>query len=304
MSAGTSRLSRTRTVVLWGLLIVWFSEMTITSVQPLSEWWTQAWKMGLPEDSQLATALYLTHSLEGAAKGALGVMAMFALRSGSPFVRAALFVPMALVPPLNVAFPIREQGFLPRPTMIASILSIILWGSFLLFREGTNSSPPTMDGPRKRSPSLGDFWFAANAMILTLAAGMFFFAPTAALRLTLACLSVVLDKPAGSTTALMLTALAVGSHLTAVATATWIATLYERRDSRVRMAVALGNTLNAALLCLVPLRHLTTEAGRDCTSSSILIYAVPLLAGWLIYDALSYHETLTRRPRLANATNH
>lgn len=304
MSAASARLSRTRTVVLWGLLIVWFSEMTITSVRPLAEWWTQAWKMAVPNDPQLAIALYVTHALEGAAKGALGVLAVFALRSKSPFVRTALFVPMALVPPLNLAFPIREQGFLPQPSMIASVLSVILWGSFILFRErGEQPQAPT-DARAKRSASLGDFWFVANAIVLTLAAGILLFSPAVVLKLTLPCLSGVIEGSSGENRALTLTAMAVGSHFAAVATATWIGALYGRRDSMIRTAVAVASTLNAGLLCFVPLTRLALDTGRDCASSSMLIYAVPLLAGWLIYDTLRYRPALTRRLRLAGAGHH
>ena len=304
MSASVSRLSRTRTVVLWGLLLVWFSETTITSVRPLSEWWTHFWGMSTPDDRQLATALYLTHALEGAAKGALGVLAVFALRSGSPFVRAALFVPMALVPPLNLAFPMREQGFQLRPTMIATVLSLILWGSFLLFRERAEESQPAIDGSAKRSDPVRSVWFAANAIILTLAGGLFLFAPAIALKVTLPCLSGVGDGSGGQPTALVLTALAVGSHFTAVATATWIATLYGRRNPTVRTAVTVANTVFAGLLCFVPLTRLALDAGRDCATSSLLIYAVPLFAGWLTFDALSYHAVRMRRLRLANAASH
>lgn len=301
MSTSAAKLSRTRTVVLWGLLIVWFGEMTITSVRPLADWWTQAWKMAVPDDPHLAIALYLTHTLEGAAKGALGVLAVFALRSKSPFVRTALFVPMALVPPLNLAFPIREQGFLSRPTMIASVLSLILWGSFILFRE-RGEQPQLPTGARaNRSASFGDLWFVANAIVLTLAAGMFLFAPAVVLKLTLPCLSGVIDGSGGETAAVTLTALAVGSHLTAVATATWIGAFYRRRDSTVRTAVAVANTLNAGLLCFVPLIRLALDTGRDCALSSLLIYAIPLFAGWLIYDTLRYRPALTRRLRFAGA---
>lgn len=98
-----------------------------------------------------------------------------------------------------------------------------------------------------------------------------------------------------------LTALAVGSHLAAVATATWIGAIYGRRDSRVRTAVAVANTLNAGLLCFVPLTRVALDSGRDCASSSLLICAVPLFAAWLIYDTLRYRPTLTRRLHLADA---
>jgi hypothetical protein len=297
MTPSVPTLSRVRTVVLWGLLFVWFSEMTITSVRPLSEWWTQAWKMVTPEDPQLAAALYLTHALEGAAKGALGVLALFALRSGTAFVRSALFVPMALVPPLNLAFPIREQGLQARPTMIATTLSIILWGSFFLFKEDAGTSRE--EGAESIEPmdAIHKLWFAANAVVLTLAAGLFLFAPQIALRLTLPCVSGLFNGSGSKPTALTLTALAVGSHLTAVATATWIATLCGRRSPIVRTAVTVANTVQAGILCVVPLTRLALDAGRDCATSSLLIYAVPLFAGWLTYDAVSYRATLSRRLR-------
>jgi hypothetical protein len=73
--------------------------------------------------------------------------------------------------------------------------------------------------------------------------------------------------------------LAVGSHLTAVATATWIATLLGRRSPVLRTAVTVA---------------------RECATSSLLIYAVPLFAGWLAYDAVSFRAKLSRRPRLAH----
>lgn len=298
MSTSAPSLSRTRTVVLWGLLIVWFSEMTITSVRPLADWWTEAWKMAVPNDPQLALAVYLTHSLEGAAKGALGVLAVFALRSRKPFVRSALFIPMALVPPLNLFFPIREQGFLPQPTMIASVLSVILWGSFFLFRERGETPPAKSDD--ESADSLGGIWFAANALILTLAGGLCLVAPAVVLRHTLPCL---LNGPGGVPAALTLTTRAVGSHFTAVAAATWIGAVYGRRDTTVRTAVAAGNTLMTGLLCVVPLTQLALASGRDCASSSVLIYAAPLFVGWLAYGVLSRRATRARRLQITDPTS-
>jgi hypothetical protein len=94
--------------------------------------------------------------------------------------------------------------------------------------------------------------------------------------------------------------LAVGSHLTAVATATWIATLLGRRSPVLRTAVTVASTVQAGLLCFVPLTRLALDAGRECATSSLLIYAVPLFAGWLPYDAVSFRAKLSRRPRLAH----
>ena len=304
-ASSNPRLSRVRTVVLWGLLVVWFSEMTLWGVRPLSEMWTQFWQLFAYDDASLGTALYMTHAFEAAEKGALGVLAVFALRSRSPFVRTALFVPMALVPPLNLAFPFRVQGFPLRPTMIGTVLSIVLWGSFFLFRERAERPSPAIDASAGRVAgrfdSLRQGWFVANAVILTLAAALFLFAPHGAVKLTLPCLW---DGIAGEHTALKLTALTVGTHLTAVATASWIGTLYSRSNPTVRTAMTVSNTVHAGLLCFVPLTQLALNAGRDCATSSILIYAVPLFAGWLIYDTLAYRATLTARPQLANPVVH
>jgi hypothetical protein len=305
MNASIRPRSHVRTVVLWGLLLVWVSESTITIVRPLADWWTRVWGLHTPDDSLLATALYLTHTLEGAAKGALAVLAVFALRSGSPSVRTALFIPMALVPPLNLAFPFREQGYVLGPTMVGAVLSAILWGSFFLFRERSAQPQPGTDARANRPEPLRDVWFAINAIVLTLAAFLYLFAPAAGMRLTFPFLSGVLDGAAsGKPTALALTALAVGTHLTAVATATWIATFYGRRNPIVRAAVAGGSTVHAGLLCFVSLTQLARDAGRDCATSSLLLYAVPLFAGWLIYEAMSYRTVLTRRLRLATTGSH
>ena len=87
----------------------------------------------------------------------------------------------------------------------------------------------------------------------------------------------------------------VGTHLTAVATATWIGTAWSRSNATVRQAVAAANTLHAALLCMLPLPQIALEAGTRCATSSLLIYSIPLLAGWLIYGALSYRTALAER---------
>jgi len=300
MTPAAPVLSRTRTVVLWGLLLVWICEATITNVRPLSEWWTHAWKMSTPDDARLATALYLTHAFEGAAKGALAVLAVFALRSNSASVRAALFVPMALVPPLNLAFIGREQGFLPGPTTIAATLSLILWGTFFLFRE--QGEERNTEAERAPSPAgVNSIWFVANAVVLTLAASVLLFAPDTALELAFPCFSDAFHRSGASPSALKLTALADGSHFTAVAAATWVGALYGRRSPTVRTAVSLANTVFAGLLCFIPLARLAVDVGRECATKSILIYAVPLFVGWLSYDVLSYGALSSRRVRPAPA---
>ena len=293
MTSSPARLNRARTFVLWALAVVWFTEMTLSGVRPLTERWTQFWEYLAPDDPRL----YLTYAVLAAAKGALGVLAVYALRSRSPFVRSALFVPMALVPPLNVAFPFRAQGFLLRPTLIGATLSVILWQTFFLLKDGAEPSPMTgvASRPRLSAPDLLRYaWFAANAIVLTLAATLFLFAPALGVRLAFPCLSGPSDAvPSG----LRLTGMVVGTHLTAVATATWIGTACSRSNTTVRQAVAAASTLHASLLCMLPLAQLALEAGTRCATSSLLIYSIPLLAGWLAYAALSYRTALAERVR-------
>jgi len=129
------QLNRIRTFLFGALAFVWFGEMALWGFQSFSEVWTNVWKMTPPENPQLATALSLTHAFEAPLKGALGVLAVFGLRSKNPSARTALFLSMALVPPLNLAFQFREQGYPLGSTVVATVFSTILWGSFFLFRE-------------------------------------------------------------------------------------------------------------------------------------------------------------------------
>ena len=288
MTSSPAHLSRARTFLLWALAVVWFTEMTLSAVRPLMETWTQFWEYLAPDDPRL----YLTNAVLAAAKGALGVLAVYALRSRNPFVRSALFVPMALVPPLNVVFPFRAQGFLLRPTMIGATLSVILWQTFFLFHDREEQPRRSIDAAAARSRlSLYDvmryFWFATNAVVLSVAATLFLVAPDFGVRLAFPCLSGSGDAvPPG----LRLTGMVVGTHLTAVAIATWIGTVYSRSNAMVCRAVAAANTLHSALLCMLPVAQLALEAGKRCTLSSPLIYSFPLLAGWLVYAALSYRH--------------
>lgn len=301
MTLAPPRLSRARTVVLWGLAVVWFAEMMLSGVRPLTEKWTQFWEYLAPDDPRL----YLTYAVLAAAKAALGVLALYALRSRSPFVRSALFIPMALVPPLNVAFPFQAQGFLLRPTLIGATLSVILWQTFFLFRDDATPSsrmPSTAAGSRLTRWQAANYaWFAVNATILTFAAALFLFAPEVGVRLAFPCLSGSGDTyPPG----LALLGMVVGTHLTAVATATWIGTVFSRSNATVRLAVATSSTTHTALLCTLPLAQLAREAGTRCATSSLLIYSIPLLLGWLTYGALANRTRLARRSRLEHPIAH
>lgn len=287
MTTSPARPNRARTVVLWGLLVVWLVEGMLSSVRPLTEWWTQFWEYLAPDDARL----YLMHGILAAAKGTLAVLAVFALRSRRPFARSALYVPMALVPPLNIVFPFRAQGFLLRPTLIGATLSVIVWQTFFMFKEGAEPSSRALStaGRSRVSPRdlLQYFWFAANATALTLAAALFLFSPGAGVRLAFPCLSQSSGTvPSG----VVLLGMVAGTHLTAVAAATWLGTFYARSNGTIRQAVAAANTLHAGLLCVLPLLQLAREGGRVCASSSLLMYSIPLFAGWLVYVTLSHRS--------------
>ena len=292
MTSSPAPLNKARTFVLWGLLVVWSVEMLLSGVRPLTERWTQFWEYLAPDDARL----YLTHAVLAAAKGALAMLAVYALRSRSPSVRSALYVSMALVPPLNVVFPFRAQGFFLRPTLIGATLSVILWQTFFLFKDGAEPSSQALSTAGRSRSSRWDvlqyFWFAANATALTLAAALFLFSPDAGVRLAFPCLSESGDAvPPG----LVLVGMVVGTHLTAVATATWLGTFYSRSHAPLRQAVAAANTLHAALLCALPLLQLASEGGRACATSSLLVYSIPLFAGWLAYVTLSHRTAQPKR---------
>src|SRR4051794_41115645 len=102
--------------------------------------------MYAPDNPQLAAALYITHAFEGPLKAALLVLALFGLLSGNASARTALFVSMSLVPPINIAFHFRAQGFPLSSMTIAAVLSSILWASFLLI--GNPRSRPNEAGPQ------------------------------------------------------------------------------------------------------------------------------------------------------------
>lgn len=303
MSSDAAQRSKLRNFLFWALLVVWFGEMTLWGVRPLSEMWTRVWQIALPADPGLATALYLTHAFEAAAKGALGVMAVYALRSSSPLARSGLFASMALVPPLNLAFQFRAQGYPLRATIIGTVFSVILWGSFFLSSDRGGEPRRTTGAAAAVPPSPWEsferIWFAANAAILTLLASLFLFVPDAGLALTFPCLSHSAISVRGAPSALTLAGMGVGTHLLSVAAATWIATIYSRTNATLRRAVAGASTVHAGLLCALPLSGLALDAGRACATSSLLVYSVPLFAGWLLRDALSYRGRRAARVHLA-----
>src|SRR5574342_27171 len=162
------QLSRMRTFLFGALAFVWFAEMVQWGFLASSGGWQNVWKDFPSEVPQLATVLFITHAIRAAAKGALGVMAVFGLRSKNPVTRTALFVPMALVPLLNLAFPFRADGFPLGTTAEATIFGTILWGSFFLFREPVQQPEPKRTrGSVQLPPSRWEIvqygWFAVNS---------------------------------------------------------------------------------------------------------------------------------------------
>jgi hypothetical protein len=289
-----------RTFLFWALAFVWFAEMVQWGFLASSGGWQNIWKDFPPEAPQLATVLFITHAIRAAAKGALGVMAVFGLRSKNPASRTALFVSMALVPPLNLVFPCRADGFPLGTTAVAAIFSTILWVSFFLFKEPARQ--PEQKGPRgsvQLPPSRWEIvqymWFAVNSTALTLMAFLFLSAPTNALDFIFPSLSGLLHTYEAGLLSMISSDLSSGTHLLALAIASWIATAYCRRYPTLRQAMTAASTVQAGLICLLPLRRIILEIGGSSATSSILVAFVPLLIGWLFYAAVSYRVELIKQ---------
>jgi hypothetical protein len=284
LSASASQLSRVRTFLFGGLALVWFGEMLFTGVPSFAETWTRFWKMYAPDNPQLAAALYITHAFEAPLKAGLLVLALFGLLSRNPSARTALFVSMSLVPPINIAFHFRAQGFPVSSMTIATVLSSILWVSFLLIREPAQQAEPSeATGPWE---IFRYAWFALSATVLTVLASLFLFAPNTVLDWEFPCLSDVFHAHQGELASLSVSTLAAGSHLTALATATWLATVHSQSNRTLRQAITLASIAYAGLVCLLPLRQIVSHAGWNCSTSPVLIPFVPLLFGWVIYAAV------------------
>jgi len=285
------RLSIVRNVLFVGLALVWFTEMLFMGFPFLSKIWTDLWQVIPPKDPQIQSALSISWAIAAPEKGALFVMAVFGVISKNPSTRTALFASMSLVPPLNIAFPFRQQGFIFGPVMVATVLSAILWGSFFLFKEPSlqtkhNETKDSIRLPLTRWEIFRYAWFGLYSSVLTIMAFLCLFAPATALKFIFPCLSGLLNK--GGHASLIHTNMANGTHLLAVAIACWLATIYCRTNPTLRKALTIACTLHAALFIVFPLRQLVTEFGINCATSSMLIVFVPLFIGWLIYLAFSY----------------
>lgn len=235
--------------------------MLFLGVPSFSKVWAYLWHVMVPVNPQLAAALSVTQAVEASAKGAFFVMAVFGLRSRDPFTRTVLFASMALVPPLNIAFPGRQQGYLLGPLAVATTLSIILWGSLLLFRERCQQPEQSRSGssgqlPLSRWEIFRYVWFGAYAAILTLMAFLFLFWPRSGLNLVLPQLPSLLEADNRALSSLTLASLPVGTQLLALATGSWIATVYCRSNPALRQALTIANTVHAGLFSIVPLKQI------------------------------------------------
>lgn len=284
----TPQLSKVRTFLFGALAFVWFAEMVQWGFLASTGGWQNIWKDIAP---QLTTALLITHAIRAAAKGALGVMAVFGLRSKKPATRTALFVSMALVPPLNIIFPCRADGFPLGTTVVAAVLSIILWTSFFLFREpiqyvGTRESVSMQSS---RWETIQYTWFALNSAALTLMALFFLSAPRTALDFVFPSLSGLFHSYETGLASMTSSNLSSGTHLLALSIASWIATIYSRNNTTMRKAMSFASIANAGLICLLPLRRVILEIGGSSATSSLLMAFAPLFVGWLLYAAFSYN---------------
>jgi hypothetical protein len=69
--------------------------------------------------------------------------------------------------------------------------------------------------------------------------------------------------------------LAAGGHLTALATASWLATVHSQSNRTLRQAITLASIAYAGLVCLLPLRQIVSHAGWNCSTSPVLIPCYP-----------------------------
>ena len=281
MISSMSRLNGVRTFLLVGLAVVWFGESLMTGLRPLAEGWTRFWKMFPPADPTLSAALYVTHAFEAPLKAGLFVLALFALASRRPSVRTPLFVSMSLVPPINVAFHFRAQGFPLVPTMIGTTLSALLWGAFLLTSEPAELSPPPREAGRL--DVVGRTWFGVSATVLTFLGLLSLLAPATVLYWQFPCLTDTFDAHRSELTSLTISTLAAGSHLTAVATAGWFATARYRTSRTLRQAVTLSSLTLTVLVCALPLRQVVQQDGLGCARSLVFLPMVLLAAGWAVF---------------------
>jgi len=215
-------------------------------------------------------------------------MAVFGLRSKNPVTRTVLFVSMSLVPPLNIIFPCRADGFPLGTTAVAAIFSIILWTSFFLFKEPIQQSRDSIQLPASRWETIQYLWFAVNSAALTFMALFFLSSPRTALDFIFPSLSDLFHSYETGLASVTSSNLSSGTHLLALAIASWISTVKSRSNPALRQAMTVASIVHAGLICLLPLRRIILEIDGSSTTSSILIAFAPLFVGWLFYAAVSY----------------
>jgi len=288
----TPKLSKVRTFLFGALAFMWFAEMVQWGFLASTGGWQNVWKDIAP---QLATALLITHAIRAAAKGALGVMAVFGLRSKNPITRTALFISMSLVPPLNILFPCRADGFPLGTTTVAAIFSFILWTSFFLFKEPVQQTGDSVQVSPSRWEVIQYSWFAVNSTVLTLMALFFLSAPRIALDFIFPSLSDLFHSYETGLASMTSSNLSSGTHLLALAIASWVATLNSRSNPTLRKAMTTANMIHAGLICLLPLRRIILEIGGSSATTSILISFAPLFIGWVLYTVVSRSSNLKKR---------
>lgn len=294
------QLSRNRTFLFWALAFVWFSEMMFLGFPSLAKIHSYLWQVPIPENPQLETALYIAWALGAPAKGALFAMAIIGLRSKNPSTRAILFASSSLVPPLNIAFPFRQQGFLFGPVAVATTLSTILWGSFFLIRERSQQPEQKGTGGSVQSPPSSweiyqYVWFAVSSAALTLIAFLFLFQTRTILNFVFPCLTGLFSANEEALFSPIHSTMAAGTHVLALAVASWIATVKCRSNPTLRQAMTIASIVYAGLFFIFPLRQIALEFEGNCATSSVLVPFVLLLAGWVLYAALSYRVESKKR---------
>jgi hypothetical protein len=145
--------------------------------------------------------------------------------------------------------------------------------------------PPPLEA--ERGDALEREWFGLSAAALTSLGLLSLLAPKTALYWLFPCLTSTLDAHQGELASLTVSMLAAGSHLTALATASWFATAGYRTNRTLRQAITLSSITLSALMCALPLRQVVQQGGWACARSPILLPFVPLLVGWVLYAAVS-----------------
>lgn len=285
-----AELSKVRTILFWGLALVWFCEMLFLGVPSFNRVWIDAWHVPPPEDPQLSLASMITGAVGAPVKAAFFVMAVIAIRSKNPSTRTALFVSMSLVPPLNLAFPFQYQGFLLKPVMIASILSTILWVSFFVFKEPHRQSEKEVkENIAQSSGSKGSLFqyslFSITSILLTALAFLFLFFPKMALKVCFPCMPDILNSSQADLSGMIYHSMATGTHLLAFSVGAWIATVNCRRNSTLRKAMAFACIVFLALFFIFPIRHFIVAFGVNCMPLFVLYVFSLILVCWIIYAA-------------------